>query len=189
MAERPPGDRRGDERGYGRASDRRDAPGERGPQMLDEFGRAVPTRKVAGGAPKRPLHAERNGPVADGGPAAKRARTHEEASASAKAATEAEACGDAKAESGRAGPAPQEPAPDEAAATPNVDDEEARIIAQVMGFSGFASTHGRHVDDPQTNLSGMRLQTKRTARQFMNRRGGFNRPLPAEKTGERVKRD
>ena len=45
------------------------------------------------------------------------------------------------------------------------------------------------VEDEAANASASRIKTKRTARQFMNRRGGFNRPLPTEKTNEKVLRD
>merc|ERR1712118_292576 len=46
----------------------------------------------------------------------------------------------------------------------------------------FASSKGRkHVD-----ASAMRIKSSRHGRQYMNRRGGFNRPLPAEKTGVRL---
>jgi U4/U6.U5 tri-snRNP-associated protein 3 len=45
------------------------------------------------------------------------------------------------------------------------------------------------VEDDAANVSGIKVKSKRSARQYMNRRGGFNRPLPAEKTGEKVARD
>ncbi len=48
---------------------------------------------------------------------------------------------------------------------------------------------GKQVKDPTANISGMKLKSTRQARQYMNRRGGFNRPLPAERTGEKVNRD
>uniref|UniRef100_A0A803Q9J5 U4/U6.U5 small nuclear ribonucleoprotein 27kDa protein domain-containing protein n=1 Tax=Cannabis sativa TaxID=3483 RepID=A0A803Q9J5_CANSA len=44
---------------------------------------------------------------------------------------------------------------------------------------GFDSTKGKHV--PGADVSGIRPVTKRQPRQYMNRRGGFNRPLPAER--------
>lgn len=50
----------------------------------------------------------------------------------------------------------------------------------------FDSTAGRHVQDPNANASAVKVASKRRARQYMNRRGGFNRPLPAERTGQRV---
>ncbi len=53
----------------------------------------------------------------------------------------------------------------------------------LMGFGGFGSTAGKHVDDPRVNVGAARKRTTRKARQYMNRPGGFNRPLPEEKTG------
>jgi len=38
------------------------------------------------------------------------------------------------------------------------------------------------VKDPKANVSGVFKKTKREARQYMNRPGGFNKPLPSEKT-------
>lgn len=63
--------------------------------------------------------------------------------------------------------------------------------------TGFASTAGvgcaADGDDDgavaAAKAGAVKVASKRRARQYMNRRGGFNRPLPAEKTGERVRRD
>lgn len=67
--------------------------------------------------------------------------------------------------------------------------EELRMM-QAMGIPfTFDTTQGKHVDDEAANASGSKIKSKRTARQYMNRRGGFNRPLPAERTGEKVARD
>ena len=61
--------------------------------------------------------------------------------------------------------------------------------------TGFATTSGVGTgenDDGGSRAAkegAVKVASKRRARQYMNRRGGFNRPLPAEKTGERVKRD
>lgn len=66
-----------------------------------------------------------------------------------------------------------------------VEDEEAKMMA-LMGIPvGFGSTKGQQVDDPKANVGDAMVKTKRQARQYMNRRGGFNRPLPSEKTGQR----
>ena len=63
-------------------------------------------------------------------------------------------------------------------------------MMQAMGIPfTFDTTQGRHVEDETANSSGIKIKSKRTARQYMNRRGGFNRPLPAERTNERVVRD
>lgn len=67
--------------------------------------------------------------------------------------------------------------------------EEIQMM-QAMGVPfTFDSTQGRHVEDERANISGYKVKSTRSARQFMNRRGGFNRPLPAERTGEKVVRD
>ena len=58
-------------------------------------------------------------------------------------------------------------------------------MMRLMGFAGFDSTKGKAVDDPNTKLSGVFKKSVRTARQYMNRKGGFNRALPAERTGEK----
>jgi U4/U6.U5 tri-snRNP-associated protein 3 len=53
-------------------------------------------------------------------------------------------------------------------------------MMKMMGIpTGFDSTKGKPV--PGADVSGVRAVTKRQPRQYMNRRGGFNRPLPAEK--------
>ncbi|MFS8028225.1 putative U4/U6.U5 small nuclear ribonucleoprotein 27kDa protein [Helianthus anomalus] len=50
---------------------------------------------------------------------------------------------------------------------------------EMMGIPvGFDSTKGKPVEG--NDVSGIRAVTKRQPRQYMNRRGGFNRPLPAE---------
>ena len=63
-----------------------------------------------------------------------------------------------------------------------IDPEEAEMMA-LMGFGGFSSTQGKQVDDPNSNASAVHKKTTRRARQYMNRPGGFNRPLPDERTG------
>jgi len=69
------------------------------------------------------------------------------------------------------------------------DAEQAaeRAMMEMMGIPcGFDSTKGKEVSDPNCKLSAVQKKSKRSARQYMNRRGGFNRPLPAECTGEKV---
>lgn len=61
---------------------------------------------------------------------------------------------------------------------------------QAMGIPfGFQSTQGKHVEDDGANAGAIRAKSLRQARQYMNRKGGFNRPLPAERTGKKVVRD
>ncbi|KAF8939700.1 hypothetical protein EDD21DRAFT_31454 [Dissophora ornata] len=57
------------------------------------------------------------------------------------------------------------------------EDEEARMMA-LMGFGGFDSTKGKHVAG--ADVSGADIKKQRQYRQYMNRRGGFNRPLDAK---------
>ncbi|KIJ16886.1 hypothetical protein PAXINDRAFT_162503 [Paxillus involutus ATCC 200175] len=52
-------------------------------------------------------------------------------------------------------------------------DDEAMMAA--MGLVGFGSTKGKHVEGNQEGT--INIKKSRTWRQYMNRRGGFNRPL------------
>jgi len=52
-------------------------------------------------------------------------------------------------------------------------DEEA--MAGMMGFGGFGTTKGKVVSGNQEGA--VLVKKQRTWRQYMNRRGGFNRPL------------
>ncbi|TCD68893.1 hypothetical protein EIP91_009443 [Steccherinum ochraceum] len=54
----------------------------------------------------------------------------------------------------------------------NADDE---AMMAMMGMSGFGSTKGKHVEGNQEGS--VDVKKMRTWRQYMNRRGGFNRPL------------
>lgn len=54
---------------------------------------------------------------------------------------------------------------------------------------GFDSTQGKFVDDEGVNAGAVKVKTTRTARQYMNRKGGFNRALPSEQTGQKVAGD
>ena len=58
-------------------------------------------------------------------------------------------------------------------------DEEAEMM-KMMGFAGFTTTKGQHVQGNEEPLHGtVQLVLKRKYRQYMNRKGGFNRPLDA----------
>ena len=62
-------------------------------------------------------------------------------------------------------------------------------IQQMMACGipfGFASSAGTYVEDEACHASAVQVKTTRKARQYMNRKGGFNRPLPAEKTGQKM---
>ena len=58
-----------------------------------------------------------------------------------------------------------------------LDEEEQ--MQKLFGFGGFASTKGKSVDDNQSSASrgGAAKNKARKYRQYMNRKGGFNRPL------------
>lgn len=59
-------------------------------------------------------------------------------------------------------------------------NEDELEMMKMLGIpTGFDSTKGKPV--PGADVSGVRAVTKRQPRQYMNRRGGFNRPLPAER--------
>jgi len=54
-------------------------------------------------------------------------------------------------------------------------DDSLDAMKALIGFGGFGSTKGKKVED---NYSGfVALKKPRQYRQYMNRRGGFNRPL------------
>lgn len=55
----------------------------------------------------------------------------------------------------------------------SVDEIE---MLKVMGFTGFDTTKGKHVDGA-CNAYAVNIQQKRKYRQYMNRKGGFNKPL------------
>jgi len=56
----------------------------------------------------------------------------------------------------------------------DVNDEDAAMMA-MMGVTGFGTTKGKHVSGNQEGS--VNIKKERTWRQYMNRRGGFNRPL------------
>ena len=58
-----------------------------------------------------------------------------------------------------------------------LDEEEQ--MQRMLGFGGFDSTKGKAVEDNQNSLAmGSAAKNKaRKYRQYMNRKGGFNKPL------------
>ncbi|KAI0709302.1 hypothetical protein C8Q76DRAFT_786104 [Earliella scabrosa] len=54
------------------------------------------------------------------------------------------------------------------------NDDDAAMMA-MMGLTGFGTTKGKHVEGNQEGA--VDVKKMRTWRQYMNRRGGFNRPL------------
>lgn len=57
----------------------------------------------------------------------------------------------------------------------DVDVEADMDMAAMMGFGGFGTTKNTHVKG--NNVGAVRKQKKTEYRQYMNRVGGFNRPL------------
>ena len=55
------------------------------------------------------------------------------------------------------------------------EDDEDVALRRLMGFTSFNSTHNTKV--PGNNIYGVRREKKTEYRQYMNRVGGFNRPL------------
>lgn len=56
-----------------------------------------------------------------------------------------------------------------------VEDDGMGDMAAMMGFGGFGSTKGKKVVG--NNVGAIRKEKKTEYRQYMNRVGGFNRPL------------
>lgn len=56
-----------------------------------------------------------------------------------------------------------------------VEDDGLSAMQAMMGFGGFGTTKGSHI--PGNNTGGVRKEKKTEYRQYMNRVGGFNRPL------------
>ena len=55
-------------------------------------------------------------------------------------------------------------------------DEMEMMKLLGLPISGFDSSKGKPGDDA-SKMSGARIKSRRQYRQYMNRRGGFNRPL------------
>ena len=56
-----------------------------------------------------------------------------------------------------------------------VEDDGMAAMQAMMGFGGFGTTKNQQVSG--NNVSGLRKEKKSEYRQYMNRIGGFNRPL------------
>ncbi|POS84324.1 hypothetical protein EPUL_003564 [Erysiphe pulchra] len=56
-----------------------------------------------------------------------------------------------------------------------VEEDGLSMMKAMMGFSNFGTTHQKKV--PGNNVSAVRKEKKTEYRQYMNRVGGFNRPL------------
>ncbi|KAI1805398.1 DUF1777-domain-containing protein [Daldinia bambusicola] len=55
------------------------------------------------------------------------------------------------------------------------EDDSLSAMQAMMGFGGFGTTKGTHI--PGNNAGAVRKEKKTEYRQYMNRVGGFNRPL------------
>lgn len=53
--------------------------------------------------------------------------------------------------------------------------DEDKMMQQIMGFQGFDTTKNKKVDG--NNVYAINKKVERKYRQYMNRKGGFNRPL------------
>ena len=56
-----------------------------------------------------------------------------------------------------------------------VDDDGMAAMQAMMGFGGFGTTKNTKIIG--NNVGGVRKEKKTEYRQYMNRQGGFNRPL------------
>jgi len=56
------------------------------------------------------------------------------------------------------------------------DDDDEAVMAKLMGFASFRSTKNTKVPG-NDKLYAVRKDKKTKYRQYMNRTGGFNRPL------------
>lgn len=73
-------------------------------------------------------------------------------------------------------PPPPPPAPDDCWSMTEEETEADRRAMEALGLpTEFSSTKGKKVEG--ANVSAARVVRKRKYRQYMNRRGGFNRPL------------
>lgn len=67
------------------------------------------------------------------------------------------------------------PLPEEPPKNDEQVNEEEKEMAKLLGFSKFDTTKGKKV--PGNEVGAVRVIKKRRYRQYMNRKGGFNRPL------------
>ncbi len=56
-----------------------------------------------------------------------------------------------------------------------VEDDGMAAMQAMMGFGGFGTTHQKKVEG--NNVGAVRKEKRTEYRQYMNRVGGFNRPL------------
>jgi U4/U6.U5 tri-snRNP-associated protein 3 len=56
-----------------------------------------------------------------------------------------------------------------------VEDDGLAAMQAMMGFGGFGTTKQKKI--PGNDIGAVRKEKKSEYRQYMNRQGGFNRPL------------
>jgi U4/U6.U5 tri-snRNP-associated protein 3 len=62
-----------------------------------------------------------------------------------------------------------------------IEDDGMAAMQAMMGFGGFGTTHQKKVAG--NDVSAVRKEKKTEYRQYMNRQGGFNRPLSPTREG------
>lgn len=73
-------------------------------------------------------------------------------------------------------PLPPSPPPPPSPPTPPIQAPSTEDMKKLLGFTSFDTTKGKQV--PGNNKIGaVHVVKKRRYRQYMNRKGGFNRPL------------
>lgn len=81
---------------------------------------------------------------------------------------------DDKPKKGR-GKTKKQPEPEEDDEELVIEDDGMATMQAMMGFGGFGTTHQKKVEG--NNIGAVRKEKKSEYRQYMNRQGGFNRPL------------
>lgn len=69
----------------------------------------------------------------------------------------------------------KQPEPEEDDEELVIEDDGMAAMQSMMGFGGFGTTHQKKVEG--NNIGAVRKEKKSEYRQYMNRQGGFNRPL------------
>ena len=70
-------------------------------------------------------------------------------------------------------------AADAAASSAAAAVAEDELMRMMQLPTRFDTTAGKAIDDPRAKLEGVAKKRTRRYRQYMNRKGGFNRPLDA----------
>ncbi len=72
------------------------------------------------------------------------------------------------------------PAPKDVQLDADISAEEIQMMAMMGIPFGFGTTQGAKVEDDACNVGAVKVNSKRSARQYMNRPGGHNKYLPSE---------